>query len=80
MINKEKIMIKLKIQGGGIDPVTGEKISQRTYNIAVLVTLLFSDINAQKSVRNITPQTKKTVNQKYNNFINNVINSISRAY
>ncbi|MCJ7933834.1 MAG: hypothetical protein MUW56_09410 [Chryseobacterium sp.] len=56
---------------GQIDPITGQKISQRTYNMARLVYAAFKSIDYQKSVR-------ININTKVNHFYNTIINQIPR--
>lgn len=58
---------------GGIDPVTGEKISARTRNAAKLVYMAFAPIEAQKSAR-------QNFNSVINNFFNSIKSSISRMH
>ncbi|REC48607.1 RHS repeat-associated core domain-containing protein [Chryseobacterium pennipullorum] len=57
---------------GQIDTITGQKISQRTYNMARLVYAAFKSIDYQKSFR-------INVNSKVNHFYNTVINQIPRS-
>jgi len=66
----KKVMIGYK--KGQIDPITGQKISQRTYNMARLVYSAFKSIDYQKSVR-------ININAKVNHFYNSIINQIPRA-
>ncbi|MDR6544283.1 hypothetical protein J2810_000305 [Chryseobacterium rhizosphaerae] len=56
---------------GQIDTITGQKISQRTYNMARLVYTAFKSIDYQKSVR-------ININNKVNHFYNTIINQIPR--
>lgn len=55
-----------------MDPITGQKISQRTYNMARLVYAAFKSIDYQKSVR-------ININTKANHFYNTIINQIPRS-
>lgn len=55
-----------------MDPIPGQKISQRTYNMARLVYAAFKSIDYQKSVR-------ININTKANHFYNTIINQIPRS-
>ncbi|WP_312903060.1 RHS repeat-associated core domain-containing protein, partial [Chryseobacterium taichungense] len=57
---------------GNIDPVTGQKISQRTYNMAKLVYAAFKTISYQKSAR-------INIDTKISHFYNTIINQIPRS-
>jgi RHS repeat-associated protein len=57
---------------GQMDPITGQKISERTYNMARLVYAAFKSIDYQKSVR-------ININTKANHFYNTIINQIPRS-
>lgn len=58
---------------GRIDPITGEKISERTRNAAKLVYMAFKPIVSKKT-------STMNVNAIVNNFYNNLINSIAKHH
>lgn len=58
---------------GAIDTVTGEKISQRTYNMARLVYGAFSSIKREKSMRT---SVYTNINHFYNTILNQISNNI----
>ena len=62
---------------GGIDPVTKEKITRRTANMATLVYLVFKNITDEKGFRD---NIRIEMNHFVNSLINPIKSSISRMH
>lgn len=70
---RDALHIIREYRKGGIDPVTGEKISVRTRNAAKLVYMAFKPIESRKS-------SSQNVNSKINHFFNYINSSIAKYH
>jgi hypothetical protein len=68
---------------GEIDPVTHNKISERTYNVAKLVAALFAPITGSKEGRSVLTPKRNVMDELrtgFNSFINSINSQIKSAH
>ncbi len=73
---KDALEVMKLYKKGGIDPVTKEKVSERTYHMAYLVFKLFGNISVTKETRYIVASPVKLFFNNLRTGFNGFINSI----